>query len=413
MQNFNLENITNEIISKMPKNLDEDTKMRYIYIQVCKFLKKNVEFFYDSNKVINDNLYKNFKSIEDGNVICRSVVYYIYNLTKKVGLDCEMIEMQEDDEVEYNHWALVYNGKNNKRYLINPIPDFYRVQMGFSTKHFCCSEKGRGSELDFDVMSDDYIRKLDENIGYLIGNMYTDELLQKFSTEINMRIGKHIVKTSEYYQNYYMTLLSLISNDAFSLEQKLLMMKRVDENYEENEHLLKSCFESRVVSKELKENIYKCAFKKLREQDSFTMIDRPGSKVGSSFDITKMKKFQDEIFLYKFQYMINCFSQFTDNLTGYVENKLFFDELKKYMAFTTDEKNRLHRHTVYKINNGIKEYSMFYHIELNNSECYSFFNPKTKEFIYNIKDVIDFLNNNNIFILKNSSLNNIENIKNK
>lgn len=37
MQNFNLENITNEIISKMPNNLDEDTKMRYIYIQVCKF----------------------------------------------------------------------------------------------------------------------------------------------------------------------------------------------------------------------------------------------------------------------------------------------------------------------------------------------------------------------------------------
>lgn len=103
---------------------------------------------------------------------------------------------------------------------MNPMPDFYRVQMGFSTKHFCCVENCYGYDdgMPFDTMNLEYLRELDKSLGYLSGALYTDELLEKLRVELQLKLGMHIVHTTDVYQDdnnekqYYM-MLSLTVDD--------------------------------------------------------------------------------------------------------------------------------------------------------------------------------------------------------
>lgn len=110
---------------------------------------------------------------------------------------------QECDDIEninFNHWALVYENEG-KKYLINPIPDFYRVQMNSSTKSFCHTEDYKFYQDEkFNSMSDEYLRQIDKAIGYLKNDCYTDELFEKLSEEMQSGLGTFIVRTSNYYQ---------------------------------------------------------------------------------------------------------------------------------------------------------------------------------------------------------------------
>lgn len=190
------------ILEKIPTGLTNDQKMRYLYLEVGKLLSKSPEFFYDKDPVRQSEIYNNYKVIHDREVVCRSVTYLYCNLGAKLGLNCRPIEMDDVEGIKFNHWAIVYEN-DDKKYLINPIPDFYRVQLGFTTKSFCHTEDYHFcSSETFDSMPDEYLRELDESLGYLSSGLYTDELFEKLSTEMRSKLGTHIVRTSDYYQNY-------------------------------------------------------------------------------------------------------------------------------------------------------------------------------------------------------------------
>lgn len=390
-----------KIIENIPSGLSNDEKIRYLYIETGKKLSKNPEFFYESDLSKQKEIYDNYQVIENREVICRSVVHLYCNLASKLGLSCRPIKMDTTD-----HWALVYENEN-KKYLINPMQDFYRVQLGFSTRNFCHAEDYHGYSLEtFDSMSDEYLRSLDESIGYLNSGCYTEEIFEKLSNEMRNKLGIHIVRTSDYYQDYYFKMLELINDEEKSVDEKLEIIKQIDPELDEHKGIVKDSLEREIVSKSMKKVIHALAYKKLVNSSLDLKKEKDGADFVGSMDVSNLKNMKKQIMLYKFNYMINCIPKYTTNLTGYIENKNFIEELTKYIFQTPKERGCIRRHTVFRNDeNGKKDYYLIFCIKdvKDDDALYCFYNHKTKEFNMPIEP-LSFMLNNNMMPLKDSTL---------
>lgn len=405
--NLNLYQECDNILERIPDGLSNDQKMRYLYLEVGKLLSKSPDFFYEKDPVRQCEIYDNYKVIQDREVVCRSVTYLYCNLGAKLGLNCRPLEMDDVEGIKFNHWAIVYEN-DNKKYLINPIPDFYRVQLGFTTKSFCHTEDYHFcSSETFDSMSDEYLRKLDESLGYLNSGCYMDELFEKLSTEMRSKLGMHIVRTSDYYQKYYLKLLELIKNEEMSMKEKLDIISEIDPELDKHQDIVEKTLDTEIIGKDMKRIIHNLSYRSLvnTEFDLSKSVD--GADFVGSMDVTNLKEMKKYIMLYKFNYMMNCIPKYTTNLTGYIENKNFMEEFSKYIFQTTEEKECIHRHTVVQDNlNGKKDYYLMFSVKDpdEGDSFYCFYNHKDKTFQMPIEP-ISFMQEHQMYPLKNSTLN--------
>lgn len=359
-------------------------------------------FFYENDPEKQKEIYDNYKIIKNREVICKSVVFLFCDLAKKLNLKCRPIEC-----VNFNHWSLVYENEG-KKYLINPIPDFYRVQMNSSTRNFCYTEDYKFYQDEkFDRMSDEYLKQIDKAIGYLKDDCYTDELFKKLNEEMQFSLGVFIVRTSDYYQEYYLKLLDLIKDDNLSIEEKMAEIEKIDINYEKNKNVIEETFQKEVIGPKMKRAIHDGAYKSLKNTDSDINKTRYGADFIGSMDITNLEKIKKDIMLYKFKFLMNCIPKYTTNLTGYIENKNFIDELSKMFFRFPMEKECVHRHTVVQEkDDGTKNYYLMFAIkdpEEDNS-YYCFYDHKSKTFEMPLEP-ISFMMKHKMSPLKNSSLN--------
>lgn len=400
--NIDLYQECDAILERIPNGLSNDQKMRYLYLEVGKLLSKNPEFFYESDLEKQKEIYDNYQIIENREVICRSVTYLYCNLGAKLGLNCRPIKMDET-----NHWALVYEN-DNKKYLINPMQDFYRVQLGFSTRNFCHAEDYHGYSLEvFDSMSDDYLRKLDESLGYLNSGCYTEELFEKLTTEMRSKLGIHIVRTSDYYQKYYFKLLELIQNKEISTKEKLDIISEIDPELDKHQDILTKTFETEIIGKDMKKIIHNLSYRNLIHTEVDLSKSVNGADFVGSMDVTNLKEMKKNIMLYKFNYMMNCIPKYTTNLTGYIENKNFMEELSKFIFQSSEEKECIHRHTVVQDTpDGKKDYYLMFSVKDpdEGDSFYCFYNHKDKTFQMPIEP-ISFMQEHQMRPLKNSTLN--------
>lgn len=406
LNKLDIEEKCQKIIENVPRNLTNDQKMRYLCHELALILEKSTEFFYEKdNNERRKEIYNNYKTIENYSVVCRNAVYKHVELAEKLGLNCNMIEIKADDSQAFPHWAIEYYGDNNKRYLINPIPDFYRIQMGFSTKSFCSmSEYVHYNGPSFDIMSEEYLRNLDKTLGYLKGNMYTEELLEKLQTDINTKLGTHIVRTSDIYQNYNMKMLELLKNEEMSIEEKMQEIAKIDPDLSKHKDPIKESFEKKIITKQTRKIMHNLSVKSLINKNEELNGSRDGAKYVGNMDVTKLTKLKDELLIYRFNYLLECIPQITEGLTGFIENKNFMEEIKKYL-FKSGERELVHRHTVTSNENSQKKYYMMFSLKLpDNSKIYAFYNPETKECSRNIEP-LDFMLENKLTPLKDSSLN--------
>lgn len=235
-----LQEVCKNIIDNVPQTTSKDKKMRYLYHELGMNLAKNTEFFYDASENRRLQIYENYHVIEKMEVICRNAVFLYCNMAEKLDIKCTPLECKNNENSPINHWAIIYEN-DGKRYLINPIPDFFRIQMGFSTQHFCHTSDYKVYDgMSFDSMPDEYLRQLDQELGYLTGNLYTDELLRKLSGEVASKIGTHIIKTTDTYQEYYLKLLDTLEDDSKSIEDKLNEFKEIDPQFEKTRQSLKN-----------------------------------------------------------------------------------------------------------------------------------------------------------------------------
>lgn len=105
--------------------------------------------------------------------------------------------------------------------------------------------------------------------------------------------------------------------------------------------------------------------------------------------------------------MFRAIPSLTTSLTGFIENKNFMDQLEKYIFTSGEERSRINRHTVYKENNGNKEYFMMYSLKLDNkdnSSLYCFYDQNEKKVELGIEPV-KYMLDHDLKSLKESSLN--------
>lgn len=222
----------NEAIDYIIKGVKEEwnglEKIRYVYLELGKILYKNTDFFFSADKKLGDKnltieemeqIYEDKKDSGDLKVICRSAAYILQKTYDILGIKSELIKSNnniinyEDDgkSLEINHWFLAVYDESGKAYFLTLASDLPYIQMGMQTKHFASNipytktqKKGKviqvycGEEIKHTVLSDEQLRVVDKNIGYLKNYYNYDE---------NYRLSKNISL------NYTDADINMLSNE--------------------------------------------------------------------------------------------------------------------------------------------------------------------------------------------------------
>lgn len=192
---MNLTNKLNEIIKNIKDEWSTLDKIRYIYLEVGKMLKKDTDFFFSVDKKIGDNSLSFWEMKEiyeaeegrDNKVICKSAAFILQRVYEMVGIKSKLVKsinnvvnVSENGELlEINHWFLAVED-DEKTYFVTLASDLPYIQNGMKTKHFAVNipynkvlsdgtleRVYEGEEIKHTVLSDEEIYNLDKNIGYL------------------------------------------------------------------------------------------------------------------------------------------------------------------------------------------------------------------------------------------------------
>ena len=118
-----VEELSKRVIDSIDDSWSTIEKIRYVYLEVGKFVEKHTDFFYSVDKKLGEKqlsldeieeIYEDDKTSGDLKVICRSASFILQHIYTKLGIDSELIKtnntiLASDDEKEFllNHWILV------------------------------------------------------------------------------------------------------------------------------------------------------------------------------------------------------------------------------------------------------------------------------------------------------------------
>ena len=186
-----------ELLKTVKKGIHDDwntlEKIRYVYITVGKYLKKDTDFFLSLKNKLGElnlskedlyNIYNDDKEINLDNwnkVICKSAAIILKRIYDDLGISSKIIEtIAADDDLDFDihHFFLCANdGANN--YFLTLVADLPNIQNGLKTEHFGTNieyyredENGvpkqvyKGEEIPHKIISSEELKKIDEKIGY-------------------------------------------------------------------------------------------------------------------------------------------------------------------------------------------------------------------------------------------------------
>ncbi len=266
-----LDNIVNEI--NMHTNWSKNAKIRYAYISLGKIVQKDAMFFY----TIQNNLLSKDKedirytrdeieriigteNLFDYKVVCRNSADMLAYILKKAGIQCEVrktIVYTQYKDLMINHYFVVATGDNDKKYFMTLNPDLPNIKLGRKTSKFAYeiaymvpsiftdSKKDEqyyeGEEVDYSILSDEEIRALDEEIGYVDNKVMQDD--DSYSLEYTdyffdalkeaYKNNKDYLNSVCYQTNFY-HIVSKLLNNGLTLDKVLMekpSLNKENENY--------------------------------------------------------------------------------------------------------------------------------------------------------------------------------------
>lgn len=174
-----------EIIERAPKGLSKNYMIRYLYLELGKIYRRDVNFFYGTNrekmKIYNQKV--GFQDEEKVDIICKSIGEIYEAAFKRAGIKSRCISKVNSNsgsKSQFPHIDMIVEGENGKQYYMNPMDDLYRIQMGAKTKRF-----GTKTEKydDLDYFEEDEIKQMDDKLGYTYHGMYIDEVFEMIRNE--------------------------------------------------------------------------------------------------------------------------------------------------------------------------------------------------------------------------------------
>ena len=238
------------VINNM-KSWDDDTKIRYAYIELGKLIHKNVMFFYtiqnnlkgadkeeirlksnDISDIMNDDSFIN-------SVVCITSANMLKYIFDNTNIESKIMETAKSDiyvdqygEAKITHFFVCVTGNDSKKYFLTLNADLHNIQSGFATEHFANNipymyETGErayvGEEIHNTVLTDEEIRVLDERIGYL-NTYFNDSEDLSYNDDINV-----LLRRLYYNKNSYQSMLARETSQYFDLVKLLNGDKSLEE----------------------------------------------------------------------------------------------------------------------------------------------------------------------------------------
>lgn len=288
-----VEKLLKEMKDSMPKNLDQDEKIRYVYIFLGKRFKKDVRFFYgtDEMKKAIYNRDIDIKSKNSFSMICKSIGQTYLEAFKEMGIEAELIQNNNSNS-SIKHVDIVVKGENDASYYLNPMFDLFKIQLGCRTIRFA-SMTQKYPEKNFSYISYDRLKEIDDKLGYTLNGMYTDEFFDTLREEVLNRgkFKKHLLEVCPDLN------LKDITRD-FCIQYKLEFILQ---------HLnFPNCFSGYIEAKNYYDFIRKTLFSKIEQKNISrkTICKKNENGRKDYFVLFDLKSSQD----YHTYYIVNTFS---------------------------------------------------------------------------------------------------------
>lgn len=165
-----------DLIKNGPKESTKNEMIRYIYLELGKFFRRDINFFYgtDEEKIKIYYAETNPRKIKQRDIICKSLGEIYIEAFRKAGIEAEIVTKSKGKS-PVPHVDLIVEGDNGAKYYMNPLDDLYRIQLGLKTKTFA-TKTNKYENLD--AMSDEEIKTIDNELGYTYKGMYMDEFFE-------------------------------------------------------------------------------------------------------------------------------------------------------------------------------------------------------------------------------------------
>lgn len=170
-----------EIIERMPDNLTDLQKVRYIYIEVCRFFSYNPEYI-TGDKEKKEELFDqdvDIHAMMENKAICSSLSRAIIHLLRELGIECNGVFFNGNRD---GHLEVIV-GVDGEIYELNPASDLMNVKMGFHTIGFArrMVQSSMESFLGYSYLTQNQIKELDDALGYTFGlsEEYIDEVAKR------------------------------------------------------------------------------------------------------------------------------------------------------------------------------------------------------------------------------------------
>lgn len=161
-----------DVINKIDLNWPKDVIIRYCIVKLAPFFERD-EYFFFAPKSVQQRLCDNsLWDIDSKKIVCYSICAYYQKLFASLGIECQLIGVQEPEIV---HYILMVYGDVGW-YLIDPLRDLMRHQGGFCSAYYGTYLNVNKDDFPFLVeLPREYIKKIDDFLGITKNGYYLDD----------------------------------------------------------------------------------------------------------------------------------------------------------------------------------------------------------------------------------------------
>lgn len=225
----------NDIIKKMNEDFPEDSlteleKARYLYIELGKLLKFDINYISVSDIKTDDAYWKavDFDNITENEYTCRQISGIYAELLKRAGIKAEAKnkpktkeQLRYDQDPSYHQYTVV-SLKDGREFIADLVDDLVHIQMGLETKHF-------GDDLEVNLpnvltLDKEEVKRIDEKIGY----SYPKDVSKSYYVYVNdfIQMLKDDMQNDEHLRDYISVVFS--EKEANSFKRGSLIKYKFD-----------------------------------------------------------------------------------------------------------------------------------------------------------------------------------------
>lgn len=169
-----------KLLEKMPQDLTKLEAARWLYIELGKRFRYNMNVFYISEEKLGEIYNEDINIDEDilNENICKPINIIYLELLKRIGVDGELKTLS--GQYKYNHVGAVLTLDDGLQIYTDLTVDLYCIQKSLRTNNFGYSSP----EGEYDILSRRELKKIDDKIGYTFKGLYMNDFIDLVAKEM-------------------------------------------------------------------------------------------------------------------------------------------------------------------------------------------------------------------------------------